>query len=83
MADIKFSEINKWRRGQFPHKYTVSYKGKDYSFGHQDYQQYRDRTPLGLYSSEDHLDERRRQLYHLRHSKNVGISSLLSKHYLW
>ena len=52
-------------------------------FGHPSYQQFRDATPLKLYSYLDHNDTERRRRYHLRHKKNVGIASELSKRFLW
>jgi len=45
-------------------------------------QQYKDSTPLKLYSHLDHLDPERRRLYHKRHISN-GPASQLSKHFLW
>ena len=76
--------------GIWPNKYTAFvYKDrrliKTSSFGDQRYAQYRDRTPLQLYKSRDHLDERRRALYHKRHNyKAVKYSpGWFSKRYLW
>jgi hypothetical protein len=34
------------------------------------YQQYKDRTPLKLYSNLDHNDPKRRELYYKRHPKD-------------
>ena len=58
---------------------------KTSSFGDQRYQQFKDRTPLQLYKAGDHLDERRRVLYHKRHNyKAVKYSpGWFSKRYLW
>ena len=43
---------------------------KTTSFGHKDYQQYKDRTGLKLYSHLDHLDKDRRKNY-LARSKGI------------
>ena len=58
---------------------------KTSSFGDQRYQQYKDRTPLQLYKAGDHLDERRRALYHKRHNYKAKkySSGWFSKNYLW
>jgi hypothetical protein len=50
------------------------------------YEQYRDTTPLKLYSKYDHLDEDRRKKYIERHGPfDFGVISpnLLSYVYLW
>jgi hypothetical protein len=55
-------------------------------FGDRRYQQFRDQTPLKLYSHLDHNDLRRRHNYLARHSKTSGnkySSSWFSKNYLW
>lgn len=44
-------------------KYMVLYKGKWIHFGDNRYEQFRDSTPLKLYSSLDHLDPIRKKLY--------------------
>ena len=55
-----------WERGTYPHKYKVTLPdGRTVSFGHQDYEQYKDRTPLKLYTA--HLDLARRRNYERRH----------------
>ena len=76
--------------GRWPKKYTAFvYKDerliKTSSFGDQRYQQYKDRTPLQLYKVGDHLDERRRALYHKRHNYKAKKYSpgWFSKWYLW
>lgn len=56
---------------------------KNVHFGDKRYQHYRDSTPLKLYSYLDHNDLKRKRLFHIRHKKNIGISSMLSKKYLW
>ncbi len=49
------------------------------------YEQFKDRTPLKLYSQYDHNDENRRQLYLKRHNKKIRAYSpdYFSKVYLW
>jgi hypothetical protein len=56
---------------------------KNVDFGDTRYQQFKDSTPLKLYSNLDHNDTERLRLYHIRHKKNNGIASLLSKRFLW
>lgn len=52
-------------------------------FGNRFYEQYKDRTPLKLYSKLDHGDKERLRLFHARHRNNNGPSAMLSKKYLW
>lgn len=54
-------------------------------FGDTRYDQYKDSSPLKLYSNRDHLDEKRKELYYKRHNKNGQPYSAdwLSKKYLW
>ena len=40
-------------------------------FGASDYEQYKDRTPLKLYSSQNHYDKKRQMNYYSRHSKGI------------
>ena len=56
------------------------------SFGDNRYQQYKDRTGLGLYSHMDHHDAQRRKNYLTRHGgdKDYKYSSgWFSARYLW
>jgi hypothetical protein len=55
------------------------------SFGDNRYQQYKDKTPLKLYSSKDHNDKERRKRYYQRHGKNPVFESAkyFSHKYLW
>ena len=86
-------------------KYTAIIKnistGKErkISYGSKGYSQFNDSTPLKLYSSKDHGDEKRRQNYFSRHSgvknkkeaidkelkKSGGFynAKILSHKYLW
>ncbi len=56
---------------------------KNVNFGSLNYEQYKDSTPLKLYSYLDHNDKNRRRLYHIRHKHNNGPAGLLSKYFLW
>ena len=44
-------------------------------FGDNRYQQYRDTTPLKLYSRLDHNDEKRKKAYYDRHGKATLYSA--------
>lgn len=59
----------------------VKYTGID--FGDTRYEHFKDSTPLKLYSHLDHNDIYRLHNYYLRHEKNNGVASILSKKYLW
>ena len=75
-------------------KYMVKVNNKWIHFGDTRYQQYKDRTPLKLYSSLDHKDNERRANY-LKRAKGIknkhGDLSYLDKNspnyysvkYLW
>lgn len=56
---------------------------KNQHFGDSRYSQYRDQTPLKIYSHLDHNDLERKKLYHSRHKNNNGISAMLSLEFLW
>jgi hypothetical protein len=96
-------KIVKFERGPFPKKYTATVKHgnktRKIHFGDRRYQQYKDRTPLGLYSSKNHGERKRMQNYFSRHSgtkkrgeaikreieKSGGLynAKILSHIYLW
>jgi hypothetical protein len=67
------------------HKSTM--RKRIINFGDNRYQQYKDITGLGLYSSKDHLDTKRRDSYKTRHQKDIkdGFFSAgyFSMKYLW
>tara|TARA_R110001592_G_scaffold303747_1_gene575944 strand:- start:9506 stop:9754 length:249 start_codon:yes stop_codon:yes gene_type:complete len=80
----------KWYKGTGNKKYKVEKwirgkKIKTIQFGDKRYQQYKDTTPLKLYSSKNHLDKKRRTSYHARHNLNYEAFSpgAFSKKYLW
>ena len=75
-------------------KYMVYYNGKFIHFGDRNMQQYKDTTPLKLYSYLDHNDPKRRERYlarakGIRDSKgnvtwnNPNSPNFYSVHFLW
>jgi len=58
---------------------------KKVPFGDSRYQHYRDSTNLKLYSYLDHLDEKRKKNYYLRHGKQADKFSpkWFSHRFLW
>jgi hypothetical protein len=76
----KYSAIIKKKDGDNPREYILN-------FGDKRYQQFEDTTGLKLYSSLNHFDNKRKDNYHSRHSKNVkqGIFSptYFSMEFLW
>jgi hypothetical protein len=75
-------------------KYMVDYGGTWIHFGNKNYQQFKDRTGLGLYSHLDHGDEKRRKSYLARakgiKNKNGNLTwnnpqyaNYYSVRYLW
>ena len=96
-------KIVNFKRGPFPKKYTATIKHgnktRKIHFGDRRYQQYKDRTPLGLYSRKNHGERKRMQNYFSRHSgtkkrgeaikkeilKSGGLynAKILSHIYLW
>ena len=66
--------IIKFSKGPNNKKYTAYVKNKKTKkirkihFGDKNYQQFKDRTPLKLYSYKNHNTRRRMQNYYLRHS---------------
>jgi len=98
-------QIIKFEKGPFPKKYTAYVKNKKthkirkINFGDSRYQQFKDRTPLGLYKNKDHKTRKRMKNYFNRHSgtknrkkaiekekrKSNGLynAKILSHVYLW
>lgn len=82
-------KLLRFEKGKYPKKYNAileeNGKEKKIGFGHQDYEQYKDSTPLKLYSHLDHNDELRKKRYFARHKKNYPKYSAdyFSKHFLW
>jgi hypothetical protein len=53
-------------------------------FGDNRYKQFRDTTPLKLYSRLNHNDEKRKKAYYDRHGKAIMYSAKWFSHkYLW
>lgn len=82
--NIVFSKSK--RKGK-KYKVVFTLDGIRYSldFGSSDYQQYKDRTGLGLYSHLDHKDKERRRRYYQRHgtTNNPLSARYWANRYLW
>jgi hypothetical protein len=69
--------IIKFMRGPSDKKYTARIMNKKTKkirhihFGAKGYEQYKDSTPLGLYSSKNHGTKKRRDNYFSRHSGGI------------
>jgi len=79
-----------WSRGSYPKKYKVivfegKKKIKTTQFGDRRYPQFRDKTPLKLYSHKDTNDPKRRKAYRARHTyqKNKYSAGWFALKYLW
>lgn len=79
-----------WSRGSGNKKYKVIiYEGgkkiKTTQFGDKRYGQYKDKTPLKLYSHKDTLDLKRRKAYRDRHTyaKPKHSAGWFALKYLW
>jgi hypothetical protein len=59
------------------HKYMVFYGGHWIHFGNKNYEQYKDTTPLKLYSFLDHGDKKRRESY-LARAKGIKSKGQLT-----
>lgn len=87
--DYKFIKFEKSK--QKNKKYNAilyNYKTKRFKrvpFGDIRYEQFRDKTGLGLYSHLNHLDEKRKKKYYNRHGKKATkfSSKWFSHKYLW
>ena len=98
-------KIVKFKRGPSPKKYTAVIRNnktkniRHLHFGDKNYEQFKDRTGMGLYSHKNHGDRRRQENYYNRHSgvkkrkhaialekrrgKGLYTPKLLSHIYLW
>lgn len=99
VTQFKDGIIAEWYKGRRYKKYrVVLYKDmKAYqdrhsyetvSFGDNRYQQYKDTTPLQLYSNQDHKDTKRRDNYQSRHGaqgyqERKYSPAWFSWHFLW
>ena len=101
----KTERIVEFKRGPGKSKYTavvqhkITKKKRSINFGHKDYPQFKDSTPLGYYSYKNHGTKKRKDAYYSRHSgtklkakairkefrKSGGkyTAKLLSHIYLW
>lgn len=97
--------IVEFKRGPFPKKYTAVVRNKKTKktriihFGDRRYQQFKDRTGVGLYTHKNHGTRRRMRNYfnrhsgtpnrgkaikrEIRHSKGYYTAKILSHIYLW
>ena len=83
---IKMHEkILKFERGPGEKKYTAHIKDKKTGkvrvlhFGHKDYEQFKDRTKIGLYSSRNHGNKKRQRNYYNRHSGEKNRKKAIEK----
>lgn len=78
-------KIIKFERGPRYKKYTAYVKNnktkkiRKIHFGDNRYQQYKDRTPLQLYKSENHNTQKRMRNYYSRHSKTQNRKEAIEK----
>lgn len=82
-----------FEKGKYPKKYNAilshvvgkRVRYKRVPFGDRRYQQYKDSTPLKLYSKLDHGDSDRRKRYYSRHGLKAKKYSAkwFSHRYLW
>ena len=84
MVRFKFTKGSGFRK----YRVVISDKGKKIKtiqFGDRRYGQYKDKTPLKLYSKKDTLDPKRRKAYYSRHGKTATKWSpkWFAHKYLW
>jgi len=77
--------IVRFKVGPGDKKYTAYIENKKTKkvrvlhFGHKDYEQYKDRTNLGLYSSRNHGNKKRQENYYNRHSGEKNRRKAIEK----
>ena len=77
--------ILKFEKGPGEKKYTAHVQNKKTKkvrvihFGHKDYQQYKDRTPLKLYQHKNHNTRKRMRNYFSRHSGTKNRTLAIKK----
>lgn len=73
-------------------KYRLVIDSDNYiDFGSQEHEHYKDNTLDKKYLSKNHNDDKRREMYYKRHSKNIKkalddnklTASILSSYFLW
>jgi hypothetical protein len=86
LRSIKMKEgIVRFKVGPGDKKYTAYVENKKTKkvrvlhFGHKDYEQYKDRTNLGLYSSRNHGNKKRQENYYNRHSGEKNRRKAIEK----
>lgn len=78
-------KILKFERGPGEKKYTAHIKDNKTGkirvlhFGHKDYEQFKDRTKNGLYSSRNHGNKKRQRNYYNRHSGEKNRKKAIEK----
>ena len=83
---IKMKEkIINFKKGPGDKKYTATVKNNKTNkdrvihFGHKDYEQYKDRTKIGLYTHKNHGDIKRQRNYYNRHSGEKNRKKAINK----
>ena len=77
--------IVKFEKGPGVKKYTATVKNKKTKktrilhFGDKNYEQFKDRTNLGIYSHKNHGDKRRQENYYNRHSGEKNRKKAIAK----
>ena len=78
-------KILDFKKGPGDKKYTATVKDKKTGkeriihFGHKDYEQFKDRTKVGLYTYKNHGDKKRQRNYYNRHSGEKVRKKAISK----
>lgn len=83
---MEVSNLRKSTRRNKKYMADVVYNNKFHKnqhFGDIRYGQYKDSSPLKLFSHMDHNNLERKRLFHSRHKNNTGIPSMLCKEFLW
>jgi hypothetical protein len=83
----KVERIVKFKRGPGKSKYAAivrnnkTGKKRSIKFGHRDYQQFKDSTPLGYYSYKNHGTKKRKNAYYSRHSGTKKKGNAIKKEF--
>ena len=78
-------KIINFKKGPVDKKYTArvrninNHKERIIHFGHKDYQQFKDRTNVGLYTYKNHGDKKRQRNYYNRHSGEKSRKKAIEK----
>ena len=85
-GSVKMKEsIVKFKKGPGDKKYTAIIKNnktKKYRvlhFGHKDYEQFKDRTNIGIYTKRNHGNKKRQENYYNRHSGEKNRKKAIEK----